>query len=431
MARSLAPPPVRAGGRTVVAPAVERVEATLTFDVAAREGAGSATIDFSAGATEGCPALDLRQPVEWLRLDGRGLHPDCFAPTDVGAGPQAALRVLDVSLPAGSRHRLQVGYRLGTPTAEGAEPVGWVDGGVRFDFWMSDLHPGRYLEMWVPAPLVHDRFALQLDLVLEGAQRPHTVIANTAGVNRGPGPYRWRLLYPAAYTALSPLLVLSPADSIEVRRRPLALPGRDRSLSLVTVRHRDTDADLAACEADIAAWLSHLAVRYPPWAHGDTYSAVVWSLGRGMEYDAATTASVAALEHEVFHSWFGRGVKPARAADGWIDEAYTTWSTASRRSEPPRFACFELGLDADPSVLYPPHPWSRYTPVEAYTRGAELFAGLAHLFGGADRLRQAMADWYRGHAGALVTTDGLRAHLSCWSGLDLAPWWDRYVYGRG
>ena len=81
-----------------------------------------------------------------------------------------------------------------------------------------------------------------------------------------------------------------------------------------------------------------------------------------MEYDGATTASVAALEHEVFHSWFGRGVKPARASDGWIDEAWTSWATSSRRADEGRFAEDDLGLDEPPVLLYPPHPWSRFTP---------------------------------------------------------------------
>jgi aminopeptidase N len=149
-----------------------------------------------------------------------------------------------------------------------------------------------------------------------------------------------------------------------------------------------------------------------------------------MEYDGATTASVPALEHEVFHSWFGRGVKPARAADGWIDEAWTTWATSSNPDRP-RFAALELGLDEDPVELYPRDPWARHTPREAYTDGYRLFAGLAHLFGGADRLRLAMSEWYRVNAGRSATTDGLAAHLTAWSGVDVGPWWARYVHGRG
>jgi aminopeptidase N len=149
-----------------------------------------------------------------------------------------------------------------------------------------------------------------------------------------------------------------------------------------------------------------------------------------MEYDGATTASVRALEHEVFHSWFGRGVKPARASDGWIDEAWTSWATATGRSDPSRFESAELDLDQPAVELYPPHPWSRHTAPESYREGARLFAGLAHLLGGPDRLRAAMADWYRANAGGLATTDGLATHLRVWSGADVNPLWARYVHGR-
>ena len=341
------------------------------------------------------------------------------------------MRVLDVEIEAQSRHRLELTYRVDSPDAEGSQPIGWMPDGLAFDLWMSDLHPGRYLEMWVPAPLIHDRFALRLEIAIEGTDRPHNLIANTAGIDAGSTRCSWSLVYPAHFTALSPMLVVAPSDRLESRRSAVNLPGRTRSLGVVTARHSEADVDLAACEADIRAWLVYLAGRYEPWVHGDTFWAVLTGPGRGMEYDGATTASVGALEHEVFHSWFGRGVKPARASDGWIDEAYTTWSTASRRSETPRFAAEELGLDEEPVVLYPAHPWSRFTPLDSYTEGARLFAGLAHLMGGADRLRASMADWYRANAGGLVTTDGLAAHLKLWSGIDIGPWWARYVHGRG
>jgi hypothetical protein len=209
------------------------------------------------------------------------------------------------------------------------------------------------------------------------------------------------------------------------------LAGRAQPLDVVCARHLDVDADLASVSADVGAWLTYLAARYGPWAHGAAFRAFVWGPGRGMEYDGATTASLGAMEHEVFHSWFGRGVKPATASDGWIDEAWTSWATSTRRSEQPRFGSEALGLDQPPVVLHPPSPWSRRTPVESYGHGARLFAGVAAQLGGPERLRSAMASWYRANAGGFVTTAGLAEHLSAWAELDLSPWWDRYVYGRG
>jgi hypothetical protein len=428
---TLAPLPTILNGRRIVAPDVEEIDARLRFDVPAQEASGEAVVRFAAGGETGHPAFDLRQPIDWVRLDGKDLGPEVWPSVDLGAGPGAEMRVLEVSLEAGTGHELEVGYRLDTPAAVGSEPIVWTDGGLRFDLWMSDLHPGRYLEMWVPAPLIHDRFALKLDVELVKGDRPHAVITNAENVDVLARGGSWSLRFPDRFTSLSPMLVIAPADEVELRHGTVTLPDRERSLDVVCGRYLEVDADLGACEADIKSWLLYSSTRYGPWVHGDTFWAFVWGHGRGMEYDGATTASVPALEHEVFHSWFGRGVKPARAADGWIDEAWTTWATTSRRTEQPRFAAEELTLDQPPVELYPQHAWSRHTAVAAYTDGARLFAGLAYLFGGPERLRSAMADWYRGNAGRAATTDGLAAHLTTWSGVDISPWWARYVHGRG
>ncbi len=156
---------------------------------------------------------------------------------------------------------------------------------------------------------------------------------------------------------------------------------------------------------------------------------MLWGETRGMEYDGATTTSAPALEHEVFHSWFGRGVKPASASDGWIDEAMASWATASRRAATGRFQAEPLGLDEEPSVLFPAHPWSRHTPREAYTAGSRLLSGVAHMAGGAAELRSALAAWYGSYGGGAASTQDLARHLSEWCGQDLRPWWERYVYG--
>lgn len=429
MVSPFAPPPAADGSRTVVTVDVTGVDATLRFDVAALEATAAATVDFVVDGPGGHPALDLRQEIDSLTLDGHRLDADVLAPVDLGGGPDAHMRVLDVALDSGSRHRLTIAYRLGLPGAGGAVPVGWGDDGVRFDLWMSDLMPGRYLEMWVPAPLCHDRFALGVEVEVTGTSRPHLLITNTADpIEPALG---WRVTYPETFTSLSPLLVLAPADEIDWSTRELHLPGLAQPLDLRTARHVEVDADLAAVEADVAGWLSHLHTRFGPWAHGSTMTTFVWDPGRGMEYDGATTAAVGALEHEVFHSWFGRGVKPARASDGWIDEAWTTWNTASRRAEGPRFGAVELGLDEEPVLLCPPHPWSRYTPSESYASGSRLLAGMAAILGGPDRLRSAMAGFYVAHRGGLVTTEDLQNHLQRHTEVDIGPWWARYVHGQG
>ncbi len=399
---------------------IARVEARVTFDVAGQVAEVEASVDFAIGNFDGCPAMDLRQALGSLLLDGTPLPGEAFSPEDLGGGPGAEMRVLDHALPAGSRHRLELRYRLAAPAAEGSEAVGWDADGVRWDFWMSDLHPGRYLEMWLPANLCHDRFELKLEVAVVGG-RAHRLITN--GTEYQAGDNEWWVDYPGHFTSLSPLLVLRPDEEIELRRCP------GNPVEIVTAKVVESDADLVACEADLGAWLSHNERRYGKWAHGDRFTCVLWGPGRGMEYDGATTAAVGAVEHEVFHSWFGRGIKPARASDGWIDEAWTSWATNSRRREVPRFAVEELSLDEPPVLLYPPHPWSRHTPIESYKEGSRLFAGVAHLLGGAPQMRSAMAAWYQANAGSFVTTDDLDRHLTKRSPA-VAALFARYVHGQ-
>ena len=146
-----------------------------------------------------------------------------------------------------------------------------------------------------------------------------------------------------------------------------------------------------------------------------------------MEYDGATTASVGSLEHEVFHSWFGRGLKPASASDGWIDEAFTTWYTAG----PPRPRQWAQPFDwsEPPVLLRPPSVWARYTPREAYSSGARFFAGLADVIG-VDGLCDAMAALYRSRVGGFVSTDELEVHLAAAAGRGLGPAFARWVHGK-
>ena len=179
--------------------------------------------------------------------------------------------------------------------------------------------------MWFPANLCHDALRVHLDVEVAGTDRPHVLLANGALEEHGQG-LRWSLEYPRHYTSLSPLLVLAPADEVEVRRAQASAGGGQPGLTVAALVGSGTDLD--AVMADTSAWLAYFSARYGHFP-GTEYLAVLWGEARGMEYDGATTTSAPALEHEVFHSWFGRGVKPACASDGWIDEAMASWATAS------------------------------------------------------------------------------------------------------
>ncbi|MDA8303185.1 MAG: hypothetical protein M0005_16985 [Actinomycetota bacterium] len=420
------------GGQPVVPVDMARLTATVRFDLAAQLAEVSAVVDLTLEQHAGWPAFDLRQDIDSASFDGTEVPGEALEHRDMGAGYEARMRCVEVACDPGSRHRLELRYRLGTPQATGAQALEWPDQGVRWDLWMSDLEPGRYLEMWLPANLCHDRLAIELSVEVAGAGRRHVLLAN-GEINEAVPGRRWSVRYPPSYTALSPLLVLAPAEEVVLRRRETSVAGLPMSVTVACLAGAGAAADPASADsaaADVTAWLSYFAARYGRWAHSSRFVAVVWGSDRGMEYDGATTSSPHALEHEVFHSWFGRGVKPARASDGWIDEAMATWATASRRAVG-RYGAEELGLDEPPTLLCPPHPWSRHTPREAYLGGSRLLAGLAYMAGGAPQLRSALADWYGTYRGRAASSEDLANHMARWCGRDVGPWFDRYVHGRG
>lgn len=386
---------------------VTAVDATLSLDCRVRLARGEAVVHFTVGDDDAPSVFDLRQEVTAAVLDGSRVDVDVLALGDDG------VRRLPEGLGDGP-HELHLSYELDVPGAVDAMGVGWTANapGVVFDLWMSDLHPGRYLESWIPAPLCHDRFALRIDLDLAGTTSSHAVFANGRYSSEG-------VAYPDSGTSLSPMLVIAPESRVELVD----------SGGITVFKLAGPEVDLDAAHAQVRALLEENRDTFGEYVFGERFLAYLWGTTRGMEYDGATTSSVGALEHEVFHSWFGRGVKPACANDGWIDEAFTTWWTAG----PPRQRRWAEPFDwsEPPVVLRPPGALDRFTPREAYTAGARLFAGLADALGGVEALVAAMARMYGERAGGFVSTDELCVALGGGSGgsvVDIA--FERWVHGK-
>lgn len=385
---------------------VTAVDARLVFDCGSHTAFGSATMSFVGDGQPGY--WDLRQHVDAAWLDGTSLPVSGLEPNRDG------VRVVEAGDGA---HELVVRYPLATPVATDAVPLGWTlqRPGLLFDFWMSDLYPGRYLEMWVPSPLCHDQFSLSVTVEVVGAG-PHRVFAN--GAVSGDGS---RVDYPASFTSLSPMLVIAPDDRYDL------ISTVEDGLTVDTFKFSGPEIDLAACHVTVAECLAHNRSRFGPYGHGSRFLTYVWGSSRGMEYDGATTASVASLEHEVFHSWFGRGVKPATASDGWIDEAFTSWYT----SPPARGRQWAAAFDwsEPPVLLCPASPLARFTPRESYTSGARFFAGVADVLG-VDGLCDGMGRLYRERVGGFVSTAELSAWLSSAGGFDFGPAFARWIHGE-
>jgi hypothetical protein len=403
---------------------IQHIVASLTFDGATASGTGDATIDFIVGPGGGCPIFDLRQTITAVWLDGTPLSTADVALHDFGGGVGAQLRVVNSVLADGSSHTLRVTYTLGTPQASTAgsyQPaMTWTAGPrLAFNFGFTDLGPGRYLESWVPANLIFDQFDLSLELRILNTSIAHTPITN--GTVTTLGTNHWLVAFPARSTALSTLVELRASDAVTSQTGSVTLPGSGATIVIEVWKLTGSPVDLGARIADISSFLIANEGSTGAYVHGNRFVAF-FNIG-GMEYEGGTTTAVGSLRHETFHSWWGRGVKPAGQTDGWIDEAWTVYNDGGATGSQP------LNFSSPPVELSSRNPWVRFTPTAAYSSGERFFEGVAALMG-VSNLSTHMASFYAQHTSRPITTVQLEEFLltHC-SDPILVDGFHRFVYG--
>jgi hypothetical protein len=410
---------VTAYGEWLVPADINRIEAALVFDVRRQSASGLATIHFHT-AEDGWALFDLRQQVQSARLNGKPISTEAVAPIRLGAKVEQSMRAVRHKSRAGEPSALRLDYPVSLPNASSMgryrPAILWRDGGVHFNFGFTDLGGGRYLEAWVPANLIFDEYRFTLDLSVRGSRAKHVLITN--GEARQTDGNRWHVDFPPRFTALSPMVQLHPAATMESASRVTA-----EGVTIDAHKFRTDPVNLAHQLDTIAACLRRNSEEIGPYHHGRRYTAFL-HIG-GMEYDGACTSSSDALEHEVFHSWWARGLKPASQNDGWIDEALAVYFDNGGDTALP------FDFDEPPVVLCSSNRWNRATPLAAYREGYRFIQGLAAHIGVSD-LRKLLSDFYRAHAPGLVTTAQLERHILCHTHGDerIARAFSRFVYGR-
>ena len=422
----LAPPARLVDGLWAVPIDITRTTATLQFDAATQTASGDATLEFRIGRNTGCPIFDLRQTPTGAWLDGVAVPVVDVAPHDFGGGADASLRVLNRVLDAGSAHVLRFTYGVGIPQSSMAgsylPQVAWTPGPrLTFNFGFTDLGGGRYLEAFVPANLIFDQFELVLEVVLLNTAVAHVPITN--GTVTALGFNHWRISFPARFTAHSPMLEVRALDTLQSAATNAVLPVSGTNVSVTVWKIAGSAVDAPAQAAAIAGFLAANETSTGTYIHGTGFTALVHQ--GGMEYEGATTSSGGSLRHETFHSWWGRGVKPASQPDAWFDEAWTVYNDHGATGVLP----FNF---ADPVVeLCPRNAWIRSTASASYTAGERLWKGIAAMVGAAT-LRSRMSDFYKERYPRPVTTEEIETFLVArTSETDCVDAFHRFVYGFG
>ena len=406
----LAPAGKIVDGLTAVPIDIQHITASLIFDGATSSGTGDATIDFIVGPGGGCPIFDLRQTITAVWLDNAPVAVADAAFHDLGGGAGSELRIVNSALAANSSHTLRVTYALSMPQASMVgsylPAMTWSVGPrLVFNFGFTDLGPGRYLEAWIPANLIFDQFDITIDVQVINTAIAHSPITN--GTVTVLGTNHWLIAFPERFTASSPLLEVRASDTVTSQTGSVVLPGSGATITIEAWKLTTNPTDLAARISEIAGYLIDNEASTGPYVHGNDFVAF-FNVG-GMEYEGGTTTSVGVLRHETFHSWWGRGVKPAGQADGWWDEGWTVYSDNGASGVTP------FNFTSPPVELSSRNPWTRLTPGASYSSGEQVFEGAAALMGAAN-LRTYMGEFYSTRRARPATTPDLETFLVSRSG---------------
>jgi hypothetical protein len=159
-------------------------------------------------------------------------------------------------------------------------------------------------------------------------------------------------------------------------------------------------------------WLRELLGSLGPFPMTRGLSVVLTQGGGGMEYFGATTSSLDALRHEVFHMYFGCSTVARSYRDSWWDEAIDMWYELSARSAvAPIPDGFRSGIVNDRSAI------AKGFDTRAYSEGARIFEAMALDLGGRERMVLFLRHLHERHSFDPLSTWQLANEVQAWSGV--------------
>jgi hypothetical protein len=168
--------------------------------------------------------------------------------------------------------------------------------------------------------------------------------------------------------------------------------------------------------------IAELEKDYGPWAHPSfvAYGTMVGT--GGMEHSGATATSFGALDHEMLHSYFAKGVMPANGNSGWIDEAIASWRDKGYQRNP---TTGFLGSDLGGQSIY-----KRNTDKRAYALGNAFMAYLDYRLQDMGGLKAFLRGYFQTYKHQVITEQHFKNNLEFFSGLNLDKEFDTYIWGQ-
>lgn len=332
---------------------VDFTEATyeITYDMTKSAASVKAAIKFNA-IEAGNPIFDSVEAPTSLKLDGI----DVLATETSTPNRETTLRVINKTVSTGI-HELKIELPL-------TSLVEFKNGGVKSAFWTSDLDNREFLERYMPANFEFDQVKMTFLVKLIGSTVKQIIYTN--GLMTQVDATTTKITYPAYYTASSIFFhTLPEGTSSELRFSLKSIDGRDIPAVVYATTGLFGSPNLQRLKDSTTNVFHELEKDYGAFPHP---SVTVLNAGSGgMEYCGATMTDMGALGHELFHSYFARGVMPANGNSGWLDEALASW----------RDGGYQSSTSLSGSSRMSSHPYyTRTTDTAAYSFGKRFMGYL-------------------------------------------------------
>ena len=285
----------------------------ITYNASKKSSSVTATIKFNAPES-GLPIFDSVEAPASIKLNGQ----EVTATETKTPSSETTVRVVDQEITSGS-HTLVIQVPLRTLVEYNSE-------GIKSAFWTSDLSERNFLERYMPANLEYDQVKMTFTVTFEGVKSKQKIYTNgvvRAGKKAGKSLYK--ITYPSYFNASSIFFHTVPEGTTnELEFTLRSVDGRTIPAVVYNAKSMwGGGTALESLKTRASEVFHELEGDYGAWPHP---TLVIYNAGMGgMEYCGATMTSTSALGHELFHSYFARGVMPANGNSGWLDEALASW----------------------------------------------------------------------------------------------------------
>lgn len=402
----LAPPDFDTKGSRAVFVDFQSAEYNITYNVLRKKTSVKTVIRFTS-KNYGSPLFDLIPEPKNAVLDG---EPVSIRETTAPDG--SALRMIETVVHPGE-HTLELENTF-------SENVRYslFRRRVSSAFWIRDLKYRKFMEQYIPSNFEFDQYKMTMNVTFAGIKEAKQDIYTNGDVTQI-SPNTYRIEFPSYYTVSCPYFHTTPkGQKKRIDFTYKSIDGRELPVTVYTSWwsrpskfKKEAEKIFAELEAD-----------YGPWGHKGLVAYETFPGTGGMEHAGATQTSLAALDHEMLHSYFAKGVMPANGNAGWIDEAIASWRDYGYQRKPlPGFGGSNLGLGS---------VYQRNTDSRAYALGREFMAYLDYRLQNVGGLKAFLKGYFQTYKHTVITQEHFKNNLEFFSGLDLTDAFNTYIWGE-